>query len=193
MKNCVIYYEQGVRVGPAAYGLGVFTLRAFSAREVLGPIEGRIFQDEAYESDYCMELGAVGCIEPDAPFRFLNHSCQPNCCLMEYEIEHEDGTCHQELWLSVEAAIVPGEQMTIDYGWPAECAIPCRCGSPACRQWIVAADQLEQISKKVAPGGKSLGSNEKQLPYVGGMLHGAPTGHRAQLGRRWSPESWGTG
>ncbi len=148
MKNSVVYREHGVRIGPAAYGLGVFSVRAFSANEVLGPIKGQVFQDEVYESDYCMELGVDGCIEPDAPFRFLNHSCQPNCCLTEYEVEHDNGTCHAELWLTVETAIAPGEQMTIDYAWPAECATPCRCGSPECRRWIVAADQLTRIGRE---------------------------------------------
>jgi hypothetical protein len=136
------FHEQGVRVGAAAYGLGVFALREFSAREVLGPIEGKYFDDSVHESDYCMSLGESGCIEPDAPFRFLNHSCQPNCRLMEYEVDDENGGPSQsELWVMVETAVAPGEQMTIDYGWPAEHAIPCRCGSAACRGWIVAADE----------------------------------------------------
>jgi hypothetical protein len=151
VPSSAVYRKHGVRVGPAAYGLGVFSLRAFSAREVLGPIEGQIFQDDVYESDYCMELGDNGCIEPDAPFRFLNHSCQPNCCLREYEVEHADGTRHAELWLAVETPIAPGEQMTIDYGWPAAHAIPCRCGSPFCRRWIVAADELTQVRKDGNP------------------------------------------
>ena len=94
-----------------------------------------------------MELGAVGCIEPDAPFRFLNHSCQPNCSLSEFEVEHDDGSSHLELWLSIATAVAPGEQLTIDYAWPAEHAIPCRCKSPGCRQWIVAADQLTELVK----------------------------------------------
>jgi hypothetical protein len=142
MNTDVKYQEQGVRIGPTAYGLGVFALREFSPREVLGPIAGQVFHDDVYESDYCMSLGAGGCIEPDAPFRFLNHSCQPNCRLVEYEIEHVEGTCESELWVLVEAAILPGEQMTIDYGWPAEHAIPCHCGTPACRRWIVAEDEV---------------------------------------------------
>ncbi len=151
MKTSVVFCEQGVRVGPAAYGLGVFSLRAFSPPEVLGPIEGQVYDDGIFESDYCMELGAAGCIEPEAPFRFLNHSCQPNCCLTEYEVEDEDGACHAELWLSVVTAIAAGEQMTIDYGWPAESAVPCRCGSPGCRKWIVAADQLGQVGEPSTP------------------------------------------
>lgn len=145
MQNSVAYPDHGVRVGPCAYGLGVFSLRDFSEREVLGPIEGQIYHDDVHESEYCMELGEHGCLEPDAPFCFLNHSCEPNCCLKEYAVAHDDGTRRAELWLVVETAIAPGEQMTIDYGWPAESAVPCRCGSSACRHWIVAIDQLSRL------------------------------------------------
>lgn len=147
MDTRVEFYEYGVCLAPAAYGLGVFALRMYSAGEELGPIEGQVFQDEDYESDYCIELGEAGCIEPAAPFRFLNHSCQPNCRLLEYEVEDERGAAHSVLWLAVETLIVPGEQMTIDYAWPAEHAIPCRCGSRVCRRWIVAADQLELVER----------------------------------------------
>ena len=145
MDNCHEYREQGVRVGPSAFGLGVFSLRSFSAREVVGPIEGRIFDGDLYESDYCMALGDHSALEPEAPFRFLNHCCQPNCSLLEYEVEYDDGTGGSELWLAVETDIEPGEQMTIDYGWPARSAIPCGCGSPECRKWIVAAEELGEV------------------------------------------------
>jgi uncharacterized protein len=145
MKTRVTYFELGVRLGPTAYGLGVFAMREFSAHETIGPVEGEIFLDGKHESEYCMELGEIGCIEPDAPFRFLNHSCQPNCCLTEFEVEHDDGSSDPELWLAIESDIAPGEQMTIDYAWPAKHAIPCRCGSLACRHWIVAPEQLTQL------------------------------------------------
>ena len=145
MDNGDVFRGQGVRVGPSACGLGVFSLRSFSAREVIGPIEGKLFDNDSYESENCMALGENGCIEPDAPFRFLNHSCEPNCSLQEYETEQDDGECASELWLTVDAEIAPGEEMTIDYGWPAEHAEPCRCGSIACRHWIVAADELSKV------------------------------------------------
>lgn len=142
------YREYGVRIGPSECGMGVFALHPFVAGALLGPISGEIFDDELYESDYCMELGTIGCIEPDAPFRYLNHSCQPNCRLIEYEVEQDDDEYPAELWLSVESDIPQGEQLTIDYGWAAEHAIPCQCGSSACRHWIVAADQLGQMAEK---------------------------------------------
>ncbi len=39
-----------------------------------------------------------------------------------------------------------GEELTIDYGWPAEVAIPCLCGSRHCRGWIVDPDEVELLS-----------------------------------------------
>jgi uncharacterized protein len=146
MEESVEYCEHGVRVGPADFGLGVFSLRAFAAQEVIGPIVGQIYDGVDYESDYCMALGVASALEPDAPFRFLNHSCRPNCSLLEFEIEYDDGTDGSELWLSAEKDIESGEQMTIDYGWPAESAIPCGCGSSECRKWIVAADELSRVA-----------------------------------------------
>ena len=56
MEHCAEYREQGVRVGPADFGPGLFS-RSFSAKEVVGPIEGQIFDGDEYESDYCMALG----------------------------------------------------------------------------------------------------------------------------------------
>ena len=151
MNTRVKYFEFGVRIGRTAYGLGVFAIREFSANEAIGPIEGQVFDDGIHESEYCMELGEISCVEPDAPFRYVNHSCQPNCCLTEFNVEHDDGSSDPELWLSIETAIAPGEQLTIDYGWPANHAIPCRCGSPGCRHWIVAADQMTELGENAAP------------------------------------------
>ena len=152
MDDCADYYEQGVRVAASAYGLGVFSMRSFSAQEVVGPIEGLVFDGDEYESDYCMAIGENSALEPEAPFRFLNHSCQPNCSLTEYQIEREDGSGGLELWLSVETDIEPGDQMTIDYGWPATSAIPCGCGSPGCRHWIVSAEELSQVNVELRNG-----------------------------------------
>ena len=72
------YTKEAVRVGPSRQGQGVFSLRWFTTGDLIGPIQGEIVEDPQYSSDYCMELGDQS-LEPAAPFRFLNHSCQPNC------------------------------------------------------------------------------------------------------------------
>jgi hypothetical protein len=146
------YYEQGVRVGSSAYGLGVFALRPFSVHEMIGPIQGTVFEDPQYESEYCMELGHHSALEPDSPFRYVNHSCHPNCELVEVtpEAEGEAGP-NGVLWLKVLAQIVPDEQLTIDYAWPACVAVPCACGSAECRGWIVAEEDRD-ILAPASPG-----------------------------------------
>ncbi len=135
------YTKEGVRVGPADYGLGVFCSRAFRDHQLIGPIRGTVMEAPDYESDYCMELGNLA-LEPAPPFCYLNHSCHPNCELVEMDVEYADGTSGgARLFLETLTEIAPGEQMTIDYHWPAEAAIPCGCGCADCRGWIVAAEQ----------------------------------------------------
>jgi uncharacterized protein len=92
-----------------------------------------------------MELGDWA-LEPVPPFRYLNHSCRPNCALVEVESEDDSGTL--ELWLQIEEDIVPGEELRIDYAWPARVATPCSCGCPNCRTWIVAANELGQVGSE---------------------------------------------
>jgi SET domain-containing protein len=76
----------------------------------------------------------------------LNHSCQPNCALVTYEEEDEDGTSRGlSVWLEILQEIAPRQQMTIDYAWPATAAIPCQCGSASCRGWIVAEEDLAAV------------------------------------------------
>jgi hypothetical protein len=142
------YSEQSVRVGASPNGLGVFSLRQFAANELLGPIEGRIMDDPQYESDYCMEVGDHLALEPAPPFRYLNHSCHPNCDLTEFTREEDTGS--RRLWVRVRTTIAPGEELTIDYAWPAETATPCNCGCPDCRHWIVAADELDQVVSRAS-------------------------------------------
>ena len=137
--------RSAVRVGRSIHGLGVFAVKPLGAKQWLGPIEGEIIDDPEYESDYCMELGADLALEPASPFRYVNHSCHPNCSLIEIETEYDHGRLVPELWLQVDAEIAAGQQITIDYGWPARAAVPCECGSADCRHWIVAANELDRV------------------------------------------------
>jgi hypothetical protein len=142
----VNYEKEGVRVSPSAHGLGVFSLRPFHGQQLIGRVAGEIQADPNYESDYCMELGSHLALEPAAPFRYLNHSCQPNCALVEIKARNPQPSGGKtELWVEALVEIDPGEQMTIDYAWPANGAIPCECGAVNCRGWIVAADERDQV------------------------------------------------
>ena len=131
---------EAVRTGPSRHGFGVFAIRECKAGEVVGELTGQVIQDPDYESDYCIEIDSEISLEPDEPFRFINHSCNPNCQL----------ACSadnpMEIWVEAIRDIEPEEEITIDYAWPAESAIVCGCGSPNCRGWIVSSDQLGEIA-----------------------------------------------
>ncbi len=141
------YKKQGVRVGPSAHGLGVFSLHPFHVRQLIGRVRGEVYEDPTYESDYCIEFGEQLALEPSPPFRYLNHSCRPNCALVEVEVQRSHRTNPRtELWVEALAEIGAGEQMTIDYAWPASGAIPCHCGEANCRGWIVAAAERDLVN-----------------------------------------------
>ncbi len=137
-----------VAVEPARHGLGVFAKRHFQARRYVGRVRGRIVSDPNYSSHYCMDLGGDLSLEPGAPFRYLNHSCSPNCLLVLVQVEYEDGSpAEAEIWLEAARDIHPREELTIDYAWPVESAMPCDCGSPNCRGWIVGEGSLEAVAQ----------------------------------------------
>jgi hypothetical protein len=134
--------ESDVAVGPSLVGQGVFALRRFSADEVVGRVDGQVIDDPDYGSVYSMELGGTLTLEPFAPFRFLNHRCQPNCTLA---IEEDEAGVPRILVEALET-IELGDELVIDYAWPAEFAIACQCGSPRCRGWIVAEEELDNVT-----------------------------------------------
>jgi hypothetical protein len=229
-------FTSGVRIGKVSYGLGVFAFAFIPEGTPLGRIQGTIINDPDYGSDYCINAGENKVLEPGPPFCYLNHSCEPNCQIMQYvrdddkigeesleigalsetdmdfddndsdeepenqfsdddecfygeggaaEIETEDteGTeeshkiyatkkvfvhdsepdatqdttqdtmqfeddADAELWIEAIRDIMPGEELTIDYAWPADRGAKCLCGSPRCRGWIVDPKELHLLQGK---------------------------------------------
>ncbi|MEM7167419.1 MAG: SET domain-containing protein-lysine N-methyltransferase [Planctomycetota bacterium] len=137
----------GVRVGYTANGRGLYATRFFSTSSQVGTLVGDIIEDPDYEgSEYAIELNSNQTLEPGAPFRFVNHSCAPNCALVIHECEGEDGEQYfDSAILEVLRPVFPGDELTIDYAWCAEAAIPCYCGSDACREWVVCSSQLQRL------------------------------------------------
>lgn len=130
-----------IRIGETPYGQGVFASEEIRPRTPVGRVLGEI-KPPGYRSEYCMGFRDGG-IEPDPPYRFVNHSCDPNCELIEWEITNEEnGEKIYELWLHTVRRIAKDEQLTIDYAWSAEAAIPCLCGAPNCRGWICRREEL---------------------------------------------------
>jgi len=94
-----------------------------------------------------MDIGDGRVLEPEPPFRFVNHSCEPNCEFDWFDLVPEGGSqAVRRVYLIALREIKPGEELTIDYNWSAEGAIACRCGAPTCRGWIVDPDQLARVS-----------------------------------------------
>ena len=138
-------YVQWVRVGQAAYGKGVYARKRFKKGDPVGEVTGEVVDTEGYDSNYCIDLGGPRRLEPDAPFRFINHSCTPNCRFTWYEPKSELDPPPDTVWVEALRVIEPGEELSIDYGWPADAAIRCGCRSPRCRGWIVNPAELSMV------------------------------------------------
>jgi hypothetical protein len=136
--------EPPIYVAPSRTGRGVFAARALVLDEILGEVRGTIVQGRGYGSEYCIEIDAGRVLEPDAPWKYVNHSCDPNCEVFSWE-ETEGDITPDRMWLVTLREIRPGEELTIDYAWSADAAIPCRCGSPKCRGWVVDEAELDKM------------------------------------------------
>ncbi|WP_222434820.1 SET domain-containing protein [Blastopirellula retiformator] len=143
------------QVGDTPYGKGLFAARAFRKRTLLAMVTGEVIDDEHYSSSYCIDLGGTFSLEPGEPFRYLNHSCEPNCCL----VYHEEDEQPAEIWVETIRPIAMGDQLTIDYAWPANAAIPCGCGASQCRGWIVDPEELNLLNPPQNPTPKGLTDN----------------------------------
>jgi SET domain-containing protein len=133
-----------VRIGDTHVGNGVFARRRLKAEIVVGEILGEHLDDHPEDSSYVMELPSGKLLEPAAPLRFMNHSCEPNCEIFYWEA-NEGEVQEERLWLQTIRPIEAGQEILIDYSWPADAAIPCRCGAATCRGWICDPAELHLI------------------------------------------------
>ncbi len=138
-----------IRVGETHVGRGVFARRRLPSGLVLDEIRGEILDDHPEDSSYVMELPSCKLLDPAAPLRFVNHSCEPNCELFYWEAEPHESQ-EDRLWLTTIRSIEPGEELLIDYAWPADAAIPCQCGTGSCRGWICDPAELHQVEQDSA-------------------------------------------
>jgi hypothetical protein len=142
--------SSGIAVKTTHVGQGVFATRSFRKSRAIGEMRGELLTDADHEfdPDYAVDMGDFGTLEPSAPFRFLNHSCEPNAELVMYVSEDEEPPT---MWVEATRPIKTGEQITIDYAWPADDAIPCLCGAESCRGWVVARDDALRLPKPPPP------------------------------------------
>ena len=138
--------DQQLLIRETPLGRGVFAETHFLTGEVIDAVTGRIIgpDDTNYDDSYCIDLDGELMFDPEPPFRFLNHNCEPNCEVFSWEGD-------PRLWVQCRRPIQVGEELTIDYAWPIEHAIPCRCDSAKCRGWIIAPDQLHLLAAEPPP------------------------------------------
>jgi hypothetical protein len=114
-------------------GFGCFAVEDFKAGERV-VIPGELIKDAIdYDSNTCMEVDYDTVWEPATPFKFLNHSCDPNA---QFEVLDLNGPPE----LIARRDIKSGEEVTINYGWDVDDKIPCRCGCACCRGIIGAVE-----------------------------------------------------
>lgn len=134
-----------VRQTPA--GKGLFARKLFRKSQTIGQMMGTLIEGDDYDPDYVVDMGDHGVLDPKAPFRYLNHSCEPNCQLLEWEMTRDRVP---QIWVHALKTVQPSDQLTIDYGWPADSAIRCLCGAPTCRGWVVDQSELAKVKRRMA-------------------------------------------
>ncbi|MEO8184735.1 MAG: SET domain-containing protein-lysine N-methyltransferase [Deltaproteobacteria bacterium] len=140
-----VEWRSSVALRATVVGKGLFARKLFRKRQAIGHMKGKLITGDDYDPDYVVDMGDLGVLEPHAPFRYLNHSCEPNCELLEWDSKKAP---YPQIWVHALRTVRPSEQLTIDYGWPAESAIPCLCGSPSCRGWVVDQAELERVRRR---------------------------------------------
>ena len=135
-----------VRVVETHLGKAVNSVRSYPAGSVIAEITGQVFDDNNGADEYTFEFDEQ-MLEPVAPFRFLNHSCAPNCDFQMLDIPAtENRPASRGLYLIAIEDIIAPEEFTIEYNWPASSAIECFCNHPNCRGWIVDESELSLLT-----------------------------------------------
>ena len=123
-------------------GRGVFSRKQFKPGQLVMEIRGQVIDEADYSSFYCMDLGKGRVLEPEVPGGLVNHSCDPNCQLVQL------GKFH--LGLEALVNIEPGRELTYNYGWPADVGPQkCYCKSLKCRKYIVDPKELPRLLKQI--------------------------------------------
>ena len=139
-----------VEIRDTHVGKGVFAVRPYPQLAIVGEIRGELIKSGSHGTNYTFDFGEGFVLEPYAPFRFVNHSCNPNC---EFEaIEDPNSRTPGDrpktrLYLITLRDIEVGEQFSIDYNWSAKDAIRCECGAVNCRGWVVAEYELDELTE----------------------------------------------
>ena len=126
------------------FGCGVFASRQVLPGEVVLENTRQLIPAKEYDgSTYAMHLEDDWYLEPAIPGAFINHSCSPNCDMLQLT-DTTNG-------LIARCNIEPGTELTFDYQWEAAWWIPhCQCGAKNCRGWVVAAGEVKKMKRLAA-------------------------------------------
>lgn len=127
------------------HGYGVIATQRYERGATISHGDGVLYQEGAEFNDtYALVLDP-----PDSGLdrqlfwdltcqtRWFNHSCDPNTEVMvEWDAEAQT---IRAWWIALRDIEI-GEEITYDYGFVAEVAEPCACGSAACRGVIADGD-----------------------------------------------------
>lgn len=114
-------------------GLGLFTTSTFQRGEYVCTLAGSVRRwrsrndADAGSNENWIGIGKDIWIEPDAPFMFINHSCEPNLGI----VGERDFVALRD--------IGENDELTFDYSITEDephWSMPCSCGRTACRKVI---------------------------------------------------------
>lgn len=128
-------------------GCGVFANRQIFPGEIAFEITGQLIPAGDYDgSTYAMQLEDGWYLEPVIPGALVNHSCSPNCELIQV-------TPTSNALIAI-CNIEEGTELCFDYQWEAKWWTPkCKCNAKNCRGWVVADSELKKM-KRIASRSK---------------------------------------
>ena len=147
----------GLRVvASRIHGYGVVTTRTFSKGELVSFGDGVLYDaDTDFDDTYALILPGEDSGKGEVLFwdlvcqtRWFNHSCDPNCEVLS-RWDHAANT--MRAWWVALHDIPVGEEITYDYGFVADVAEVCACGSAKCRGLIVDPEEAAKVAPELRP------------------------------------------
>lgn len=155
---------------PSSKGMAIFSNQVINKNEVLTKFDGPVLSlDEVPDDDlpYVLRFSSDEFLIPQAPARFFNHSCNPNCEIADdYSIiTKRNIDKNEELTISYNLASIE-EQISWGFLWHNRWTFRCRCDSRYClgeiNGYISAVDGL---SDDALPCIESLVRSD-DLPFI---------------------------
>lgn len=125
------------RVAPSKiHGYGLFAGRDFAEGEPVLVVDGVVRRAEEVAHElHCLWLDDQHELDMVDQSRWVNHACDPN---LRIERSSVDGAVRVRM--IARRGIAAGEELSFDYSFAREDAVPCTCGGAGCVGWIVDRD-----------------------------------------------------